>query len=92
MGKLLQTYESSHGLDTISGIINRYAPPSENPTPSYVAFVAGETGFKASEKISMQNQDTLIKIVQAMIRFEGSKSFSKKVIDSGIGRLFSEDA
>src|SRR4051812_38910947 len=36
LAKLLQTYQSKHGLRTVRGIINRWAPPVENNTGAYV--------------------------------------------------------
>lgn len=33
---LLDTYRIRHGLDTIRGMISRWAPPSENRTEIYI--------------------------------------------------------
>ena len=35
---LMRTYRRKHGLTTIRGIINRFAPPSENNTDKYVRY------------------------------------------------------
>lgn len=43
--KLLCTYISKYHLDTPSGIIRRYAPPSENATVSYMRFVNDRVSF-----------------------------------------------
>ena len=37
---LLDTYRIRHGLDTIRGMISRWAPPSENRTEIYIRAVA----------------------------------------------------
>ena len=42
--RLLQTYRSQHGLTTVRGIINRWAPPTENDTSAYVLAVAKALG------------------------------------------------
>ena len=34
--RILKTYREKHGLNTIEGIINRWAPPNENDTDSYI--------------------------------------------------------
>ena len=34
--RILKTYREKYGLDTIEGIINRYAPPGENDTNAYI--------------------------------------------------------
>ena len=44
-GRLLKTYRDKHGLNTIRGIVNRWAPPNENNTEAYIAFVEQKTGF-----------------------------------------------
>ncbi len=38
--KIIQTYERKYSLDTVRGIINRWAPPVENDTGSYISQVA----------------------------------------------------
>ena len=92
MGKLLQTYESKHGLNTVEGIISRYAPPLENPTESYISFVKENLGIERDTEISTQDRSMLSLLVQSMIRFEGHKNFDKEIIHAGIGRLsFSGD-
>ena len=37
--KLISAYASKHGINTIHGIINRYAPSSENATDQYIQSV-----------------------------------------------------
>ena len=37
--RILKTYREKYGLNTIEGIINRYAPPAENDTESYIESV-----------------------------------------------------
>lgn len=40
-GVVLRNYASRYGLNTVRGIIRRYAPEHENPTDAYIANVAG---------------------------------------------------
>ena len=42
---LLDTYRIRHGLDTIRGMISRWAPPSENHTEIYIRAVADAVGI-----------------------------------------------
>ena len=37
--RILKTYREKYSLDTIEGIIHRYAPPSDNDTESYIRAV-----------------------------------------------------
>lgn len=49
--KVLRTYVEKHGLKTVREIINRWAPPSENNTDSYVMHVASAAGVDADTEI-----------------------------------------
>ncbi len=40
-GIVLRTYQIVHGLHSVKGIIDRWAPPVENDTASYIAHVEG---------------------------------------------------
>ena len=44
---LLDTYRIRHGLETIRGMISRWAPPSENHTEIYIRAVADAAGIAA---------------------------------------------
>lgn len=49
--KVLKTYVTKHGLCTVREIINRWAPPVENNTDSYVLHVASSVGVGPDDKI-----------------------------------------
>jgi hypothetical protein len=51
----LKAYGSKHKIDTLRGVISRWAPPSENDTESYIKFVSQKTGLKPDEKIDLTN-------------------------------------
>ena len=42
---LLDTYRARYGIDTLRGMISRWAPPSENRTEAYIRAVADDTGL-----------------------------------------------
>lgn len=62
---LLRNYRRNHGIMTISGTINRFAPPNENNTQSYISFVASQSGLNANNPFEF-NQLNLYRIVRAM--------------------------
>jgi hypothetical protein len=68
--KTLLTYEDVHDLNTVSGIINRYAPPSENNTESYIRDVCKKTGYPTNMILDLQDIDILIKFAQAIVTHE----------------------
>ena len=64
--KLLINYKRLHDCDTITLIIARYAPTTENNTASYIRNVSTRTGFFPNELLNMEDIDTLVKIAQAI--------------------------
>lgn len=51
----LKAYGSKHKINTLRGVISRWAPPSENDTESYLNFVSQKTGLKPDEEIDLSN-------------------------------------
>lgn len=64
--KTLLTYQRKYGLNTIAEIIARWAPPNENDTASYIAFVAAQVGMGADAPVDLSNMDTLAGIAYAI--------------------------
>jgi hypothetical protein len=87
MAKDLTTKINSDGLTTITAIITQYAPPSENDTASYIAAVASDTGFGATDLLTA-DQPTLHALIRAIANHEngdaGSALVSDADIDTGI--------
>lgn len=70
---LLRKY-IGQGNNTIRKIINKWAPPSENNTSSYVNNVAARTGINADTVIARTDMDKLCKIAWAMAWSENGKA------------------
>lgn len=51
----LKTYGEKHGINTLRGVINRWAPASENDTESYIKNVSQKTGLKPDDKIDLSD-------------------------------------
>ncbi|WP_036760018.1 hypothetical protein [Photobacterium halotolerans] len=82
LARTLKTYRNLHGLTTVRGIINRWAPPVENDTSAYVAHVAGALGV--SPDTSLSEAETM-DIVPLIIRHEnGMQPYSAKMLNAGI--------
>lgn len=85
LSRLLITYGERHGLRTVAGIINRWAPPNENITSSYVAFVARLVGVKADDPVDVTQYAIARPMVEAIIRKElGGCPYPASVIDAGL--------
>jgi hypothetical protein len=70
---LFSKYADS-GINTLSGLISRWAPPSENDTPGYIARVAKATGLDPNAPINLKDPAVASKIQQAMAVVEGNKN------------------
>lgn len=72
MVRLLGNYQKRHGINTIAGIINRYAPAGDkrNHTPEYIAFVASMTGIHPKLPLDLTESATMMRLCPAMVRFE----------------------
>ncbi|HGF8676305.1 TPA: structural protein [Salmonella enterica subsp. enterica] len=67
---ILRNYQRKHGLNTISGIINRWAPTNENNTQAYIDSVAKSTGVTPDQFIHTDDSRFMMKLLQAIIRHE----------------------
>jgi len=85
MGRLLLTYQDKHKLNTVEGIVGRWAPATENDTGSYVATVSKALGVKPNAPIDLRDQNTLTKLTTAMIKVEnGSQPYTDQQIATGL--------
>lgn len=67
---LLYTYHRRHGCRTLRQMIDRYAPPSENPTSNYLRFVSESSGIDPDYVIDVTNGRVMVEIVCAISHFE----------------------
>lgn len=68
MIKIIQNYKQQ-GINSLSGIILRWAPLFENPSFVYIDFVTEQTGISAYIDFDF-SKESLRKIVIAMTEFE----------------------
>ena len=84
--KLLVNYQALYGINTVRGLISRYAPAHENPTDAYIQSVATAAGVGADEPINVKEKLPLL--VKAIINFEiGAVPFSGWYINNSIKEL-----
>jgi hypothetical protein len=56
MDNQLRIYGEKHKINTLRGVISRYAPPSDkNDTEGYIKFVADKTGLKPDQEINLSD-------------------------------------
>lgn len=52
---ILRNYQRKHGLNTVSGIIKRWASPNENNTQAYINSVAQAKGVIPEQRIDTRD-------------------------------------
>lgn len=70
LARTLISYKDKHGLNTVRGIIGRWAPPVENDTGAYVNQVAKAMGVGADRQIDVYQYEVMRPLVEAIIRHE----------------------
>ena len=87
MGINLRTYRNVHKIRTIDGIINKWAPSTENNTEAYISDVVQRTGFGRDEEIDVTDRTTLLKLIDAIIIHEnGINPYRPEVFRDGVDR------
>lgn len=74
---LLQSYRKK-GVRQICSIISRFAPPSENNTAAYMAYLSRRTGFPMS--LVLRSIDEYLKILSCMSWYESRTRISESYI------------
>lgn len=62
----LQAYHRKHGLNTVSGVVGRWAPPNENDTGAYVTRVSRELGVGPNDPLDMADPGVRERMLDAM--------------------------
>lgn len=84
--RLLKNYGNNYGLVTVRGIINRWAPSSENNTESYITSVEKSTGLFRDLTLNGGDYPSL---VAAMIKHEnGQQPYGKALIAQAVSDGF----
>lgn len=87
MARILANYSANYGLDTVRGLISRWAPSTENDTNAYVTNVARALGIAPDAPINVQV--SLPRLIPAIIKQEnGLQPYSASTITRGISLAF----
>lgn len=85
LARTLLTYQDKHGLNTVEGIIGRWAPPGENNTKAYARAVADAVGFEPTAQLDLKDAKVLQALTRAIIRHEnGRQPYADDVIRAGV--------
>lgn len=87
MARILTNYSTNYGLDTVRGLISRWAPAHENPTDTYVTNVARALGVAPDAPLNVQV--SLPRLIPAIIKQEnGLQPYNASTITRGIALAF----
>lgn len=68
---ILRTYlGKKYRLRTVEQVVNRWAPPTENKTSLYVAYVLKRSYILPTETLSMANKNQVCRLLWAMAQYE----------------------
>ena len=87
VAKILLTYQRDYGLNTVGGMVGRYAPRGVegNHTVGYVLYVSGRLGVISDEVIDIGEYAYMRPFVEAIIAFENIGPFpTSQQIDRGL--------
>lgn len=83
--RILQTYQRKYGLRDVHSIINRFAPPVENDTESYIKSVCLKLDVTPETLIDLEEKGIMLNLLKAIIRHEnGEQPYSDEVLLQGI--------
>jgi|14_taG_2_1085336.scaffolds.fasta_scaffold07330_2 hypothetical protein len=79
--RILNTYREVHGVNTLSDIIHRWAPPNENDTEAYVKNVSEWANIPVNQEIVAGNNPTTKELLKAMSRQENGRDAANELSD-----------
>ena len=81
--RTLQNYNRRHGCKSIADYINRWAPPVENNTSSYIISVCSKMGVPASCIPDIYDRDTMCAFAAAISEHENGVRANMEDIRKG---------
>jgi hypothetical protein len=66
----LNNQQKKYGIDTVAGLISKYAPSNENDTMGYIQKVSNDLGVKPNQKIQLNNDKVMLGLMKSMITME----------------------
>lgn len=88
LAKVLLTYQSTHGLRNLRGMVARWAPPNENDTAAYIAAVCKACNAEPDAAYTL-TPGRMLPLVVAIIRHEnGQQPYTPEQLQTGVDLAF----
>lgn len=85
---LLRNYQHKYGLNTVTGLISRWAPSNENNTAAYVRGVAKALEVSPDAVIRLADKNTVLSMAKAIIQHEnGSQPYPDTLFEKAYSLL-----
>lgn len=85
--RVLTTYGEEHKINTIEGVVERFAPAEDNnDTEAYIKLVSNKTGFKRDEEIDLSDSSVRDMLLSAMIKQETGEDVSRDQVRAAVIR------
>lgn len=85
LARTLIIYQDKHGLNYVSEIIGRWAPPGENQTGAYISAVLKAMMVRSTDRINVHDYSVMKPLVEAIIAHEcAGYRYPAAVIDKGL--------
>lgn len=88
---LLRRYIMHYEIRSVSGIIERWAPSSENATAMYIREVCRRTGLKPDDVVDFRDEDVMISLFSAMCWVENGVTIAEDIVRQGYSLVFCGD-
>lgn len=86
--KLLLNYNTIYNLNTVEGIISKFAPPNENNTNGYIASIYKYTGFDKGKVLDLSDRDTMVRLAVNIIVVESGVKLDEAVLYNVYDKYF----
>lgn len=73
-GHQLDLYYNRDKLDTIEGIISKYAPLNENDTEGYIKYIEGQTGHGRNDHLNLKDKSEMANLLAGILNKEQGTS------------------
>ena len=84
---IIRTYMQRYRLNTIHGIVSRWAPPKENNTDTYIKSVSSMMKMHALQTFDFGDRTRIVALVSAMCKVETGITIDVKLIESAYDLL-----
>ncbi len=92
IGSNVLAYKNKYGINTIRGIVSRWAPPSENNTAAYISQMTKELGVGPDDPLNVQDKETMTRLMRGISKHEnGYQRHDDDTIRGAAGSLMRKE-